>query len=119
MTVAELIERYETLANEAEAVHSTAPLEAVYRRIADELKALGYDVVGPGKLLTTREAARYLGLKPATVRKRCRAGRYPGARLTSGDTGDWRIPLSDIRNPVKPRRSRDSDPTWQRLKAIG
>lgn len=118
MTVDELIHRYEQLAEEAGAVHATAPLDAVYARIADELKALGY-AVGPGKLLTTREAAGYLGLKPATVRKRCRAGRYPGARLTSGDTGDWRIPLSDIRNPVPPRRKRDEDPVWQRLKAIG
>ena len=43
--------------------------------------------------LTPRGAAELLGLKPATVKRRCQAGKYSGARR--GPEG-WRIPLGDL-----------------------
>lgn len=48
-------------------------------------------------LLTTAEAGRKLSAKPATVAKMCRDGRLPNAFKTSGDAGEWRIPVGDVR----------------------
>jgi excisionase family DNA binding protein len=44
------------------------------------------------RLLTTRELAEYLGLSPATILRRWRAGEIPGYRISSNvlrfDRGD-------------------------------
>jgi hypothetical protein len=43
--------------------------------------------------LTPRGAAEVLALRPATIRRRCKEGRYPNAR---DEGGGWRIPASDL-----------------------
>lgn len=43
--------------------------------------------------MTTREAAALLNLKPDTVRRQCKRGRFPGARLVMRD---WDIPAESV-----------------------
>ena len=46
-----------------------------------------------GVELSPRGAAEVLGLRPATIKKRCKAGRYPSAR---DDGLGWKVPASDL-----------------------
>ncbi len=46
-----------------------------------------------GTELSARGAAEVLGLKPGTIKKRCKAGRYPNAQ---NDGLGWTIPVEDI-----------------------
>ena len=103
MNVEDLIERYERRAGEADQVHATAPVAAGYRCVVEDLQMIGSDI-GPDRVLTTNEAAKYLRNSPKTIRKWIGAGRFPGAYRTSGDTGRWRIPASELKNP-KPAKA--------------
>lgn len=62
------------------------------------------------RYLTTQEAAKRLSLKSETVAKWCRSGRFPNAFKTdsAGDSGEWRIPVGDLRS-LKESRSGEKD----------
>lgn len=48
------------------------------------------------QLLTTAEAADWLGVTSDTVAKYCREGKIPDAAKTGSDGGEWRIPASSL-----------------------
>lgn len=61
-----------------------------------------------GTYLTTSEAARRLSVKPETIARWCRDGRFPDAFKTdpSGESGEWRIPAEDVRS-MRERNTED------------
>ena len=61
--------------------------------------------------VTCFEAARYLGISATTVQRWCKRGRFPGAEKTSGETGEWRIPL-DALPAAFHRRQKDDGKLW-------
>lgn len=65
------------------------------RRAQDLEQPNGLDDDVP-ELLTTAEAADWLGVTADTVAKWCREGRIPDASKTSPDGGEWRIPASSL-----------------------
>lgn len=56
--------------------------------------------------LTTSEAARSLSVEPETIARWCRDDRFAGSFKTDpdGETGEWRIPVEDVRK-MKRRES--------------
>jgi len=46
-----------------------------------------------GAELSPRAVAEVLGLKPSTIKRRCKAGQYPNAR---NDDYAWKIPIGDV-----------------------
>lgn len=65
---------------------------------------------GASRWLSTSKAARRLSVQPETVARWCRDGRFPNAWKTSDDdrTGEWRIPVDDLRR-LEDGRSRKPD----------
>lgn len=95
MKLAELVAVYERRAREAEATGASAPVDRLYRLVIRELGNVdGVDAAG--RWLGTAEAADVLGVSEKTVRRWCGDGRFPSARKTSGDTGEWRIPAAEV-----------------------
>jgi len=91
----DLVERYQRMADDAKLTGSMAPLDRVYLQVVRDLKALT-GLSGLDALLTGKAAAKRLGVAPCTVADWCKDGRLPGARKTSGKTGEWRIPESSV-----------------------
>lgn len=58
--------------------------------------------------LSTSGAARRLSVQPETVARWCRGDRFPNAWKTSDDdrTGEWRIPVGDLRRLDESRAER-------------
>jgi excisionase family DNA binding protein len=93
--LAELIARIEERARLADLTGSVAPVANVCRLFIRELGQLdGLETAG--RWLDTAEAADVLGVSEKTVRRWCGDGRFPSARKTSGDTGEWRIPAAEV-----------------------
>lgn len=95
MKLAELIVELEHLAREAAATESVAPTAKIYRHLLSKLSRV--DGLGmAGHWLDTAEAADVFGVSDKTIRRWCSDGRFPNARKTSGDTGEWRIPAAEV-----------------------
>ena len=94
MRLTELVLAYERRRLEAERQRSTAPLEAVYRVVLEELRSLD-GVETPDRMMDTEETARVLGVAAKTAAKWAGDGRFPGARKTS-ERGKWRIPARQV-----------------------
>lgn len=95
MKLAELLTRYEQRAREAEVIGAKASVAGLYRLVIRELGDVdGVEVAG--RWLDTAEAGEVLGVSEKTIRRWCSDGRFPNARKTSGDTGEWRIPAAEI-----------------------
>ena len=87
--------RYEERARVAQLQQSTAPVAAVYRAVLDELATIdGFETAG--RWVASGEAGDILGVSAKTICKWCNDGRFPNARKTSGDEGEWRIPIREI-----------------------
>lgn len=95
MKLGELVERYERRRAEAARHGSTAPLAKVYAVVLEELRGVD-GVPDQARLMTTAEAAEVLGLSEKTVRRWLADDRFPGARKTSGERGEWRIPSAEV-----------------------
>lgn len=102
MTLAELLARLERQRAEAEALEATAPVANVYAQVIRDLRSLD-GVPAIEAKVNTRTAAQLEGVDRSTIAKRCGDGWYPNAEKTSGG-GEWRIPLSDLRSPTRPRQ---------------
>lgn len=95
MKLAELLTRYEQRAREAEVIGAKASVAGLYRLVIRELGDVdGVEIAG--RWLDTAEAGEVLGVSEKTIRRWCSDGRFPSARKTSGDTGEWRIPAADV-----------------------
>ncbi len=101
MTLSELLVWYERRRAEAAALQSTAPLATVYDQVIEELRAVD-GVPEIESKVDTRTAGRIEGVNRSTIAKRCAEGWYPNADKTS-EAGEWRLPLSDLRRPTRPR----------------
>lgn len=114
MTLAELLARFERRRAEAEALAATAPVANVYALVLEELRQVdGVPTIEPK--VSTTNAAQLEGVDRSTIAKRCAEGWYPNAEKTSdGQGGEWRIPLSDLRSPARPRHG-GRGPTTPRL----
>lgn len=95
MNLAELLTLYEERARVASVQGSSAPVASVFRLVLDELTQLD-GIETAGRWFDTSEAAAVLSVSPKTVRKWCKDGRFPSARKTSGEKGDWRIPMHEV-----------------------
>ena len=95
MTRAELCAEWQRRKAEALETGATAPVAKLANVILDQLERLdGHD--GTARLMTTADAATVLRVSKKTIRGWCGKGRFPGATKTSGRSGDWRIPSSDV-----------------------
>jgi hypothetical protein len=95
MKVAELVEKYERLRAEATELRTLAPLAKAFGIFLEDLRTLdGTETVD--RAVTTAEAGAILGLSAKTVRRYCEAGRFAGAWKTSGQKGEWRIPVVEV-----------------------
>lgn len=54
-------------------------------------------------MLTTRQAAKHLGVSEATIRRYARTGVITGRRIY--DRGQWRYLLDDLERLLEPRES--------------
>lgn len=63
---------------------------------------------GAGTYLNTAQAGNRLSVEPETIASWCRDGRFPNAFKTdpSGENGEWRIPVEDVRS----MRQTESEP---------
>ncbi len=95
MTHGELIRDYERRLQDAKRFGTHAPLDKAISAFLDDLRALD-GLAPPAALMDTAQAAQILNISPKTVRKWCMKGRFPGARQTNGQRGEWRIPSSDV-----------------------
>lgn len=93
-SLTELIRAYRERQAHAERTQATAPLAATYALIIEELEQLAPHDAGDD--VTTAEAADLLGMAQPTIARKCGAGEFPNAWKTSGESGDWRIPRSDV-----------------------
>lgn len=95
MSREDLIRRYQELGRQAERAGLMGKLAVIYDDFIADLQRLdGADF--RVRMMTTADAAPYLGVAPETVAEWCRQGRLTGARRTSGTTGDWRIPSTTV-----------------------
>lgn len=92
-TLAELLAEYERRRMHADRTGATAPVWAVYDLVIEELERVAGDI---SEDLTTADVAGLLKVCPTTVARKAAAGAFPGARKTSGETGDWRIPREAV-----------------------
>lgn len=114
MTLAELLARFERRKVEAETLEATAPVAKVYALVLEELREVDGVPAIEAKVNTTT-AGEVAGVDRSTIAKRCAEGWYPNAEKTSsGQGGEWRIPLSDLRHPV-PRQQHGCGPETPRL----
>jgi predicted DNA-binding transcriptional regulator AlpA len=95
MTKAELLEDLQRRKAEAAQVGASAPIAQILDLVIAQLDRLD-GVDGSPRLVRVQTAAVTLGLSPATIRRMCQGGRFPGAMKTSGDRGDWRIPAGEV-----------------------
>lgn len=104
-SVSELITEYERRRGEADQIEASAPVANIYAQVLGELRGLEAGDV-PGRMMSTEEAGRLLGIGRAAVAKRCTSGELEGAQKTSGDSGRWRIPARSVYAAlgVAPRR---------------
>lgn len=103
MTLADLRERLERRAREAERVNATAPVAAVVRDILSELADVSVSTIS-GCRLNTEQTAKILGVKPKTIAHWAARGRFLGAFKTSGRQGKWTIPIEAIKQTPKSGR---------------
>ena len=94
MRLTELMIEYERRRVEAQRQNSSAPLEAVYRVVLEELRSLD-GTETPDRMLDTEETARVLGVARKTAAKWAGDGRFLGAKKTS-ERGEWRIPARQV-----------------------
>ena len=102
------ISRIKAMAARAASVNSTAPVEQILKAVIRilELEFERHGRSHPSAMLSATEAAELEGVSTRTIRNRCQEGDYPGAELTRGDSGHWRIPLKDLERRRKSLRSR-------------
>lgn len=78
----------------------TVEVEWLRRRLdeAEEIDTSAGEDQNGHRWLSTSKAARRLSIQPETVARWCRDGRFPNAWKTSSDrTGEWRIPVGDLK----------------------
>jgi excisionase family DNA binding protein len=81
-----------------------------------EVRQVIDDVRAPERLLTTREAAKAMGLHPRTVTQLARDGRIEGAKLVGTR---WRFPPDVVSRPVPGRLIPQSKPARSRTPRSG
>ena len=95
MTHGELIREYERRLEDARRYGALAPLDKAIGAFLEDLRQLD-GFANPERLMDSAEAAETLGLSQKTVRKWIKVGRFPGARKTNGEEGEWRIPAREV-----------------------
>ncbi len=95
MTVRELIDRYQRRQIEATRLKATGSLAEAYLLFLEDLRGLD-GKANAGGYVGTEEAGKILTLDPRTVARKAARGDFPGACKTSGQRGEWRIPLSSL-----------------------
>ncbi len=96
MTSAEIRADWQRRKVEALETGATAPVAKLADVILQQLETLDGNDKSVTRLMTTAEAAKVFSVSDKTIRGWCRRRRFPGATKTSGPTGDWRIPASDV-----------------------
>jgi hypothetical protein len=116
VTRAELEREWERRRLEAERHGATAPLSRVYATVLEELRAVDGGE-GTDRWMTTTEAAGVLAVAPKTIAKWATRGRFAGARKTSEDGGEWRLPSRAVYGaagkPASNRGARTSPKLWK------
>lgn len=110
MRLPELLETYRRRREDAEQHRSEGPLAQFYDVVIGELEDL--EAVSPEQKLSAQEVAEIEGVTDTTIRRQCKAGKWPGAKKTSGETGEWRIPARLVLRggrDTKPKRRRPLD----------
>ena len=110
MRLADVVQRLEGRARDAEAMDSTARIADVLRAVLRDLEQVDLSGLQP-RYVASHEAARMLGMKPKTIANWCNAGRFSGAIKSSGRAGKWLIPAAEVykamdavsRHPTRPR----------------
>lgn len=95
MTTHDLIEKYETEKQSAEAYDAKAPVAEVLDSVIEDLKGVKSATGRTSRYYTTEKVARLQSLHQRTISDRCAEGHYEGAFKTSDD-GDWRIPVESV-----------------------
>jgi hypothetical protein len=103
MNRADLLAVWQRRLTEAELVDATAPVARIYQVCIDEVRRLDGNANGQ-HMMSTKDAGKVLGVASRTVARYCKAGRFPGARKTSEDSGDWRIPSDEVYAEIGPNR---------------
>ena len=105
MNRAELVADWQRRKAEALEAGTTAPVAKLADVILRQLNDL--DGCGnPARMMTTAEAATVLSVSEKTVRAWCCRRRFAGACKTSGQSGDWRIPASEVYELAGVKRKR-------------
>jgi len=86
----ELLTVYRRRREDAERHGAQGKIAQFYAVVIAELEDL--EAVSPEQKLTAQEVAEIEGVTDTTIRRQCKAGQWPGAEKTSGETGEWRIP---------------------------
>lgn len=110
MRLPELLETYRRRREEAEQHGSIGLIADFYAIVIGELEDL--EAVSPEQKLSAQEVAEIEGVTDTTIRRQCKAGKWPGAEKTSGETGEWRIPARLVLRggrDTKPKRRRPLD----------
>ena len=109
MRIAEYQERLELRVRDAEQMNASAPVADVLRAVLRELSEI-HASSHLGRMLNTRQVAEILGVKPKTIANWAAAGRFAGAKKTSGVKGNWSIPVEE----VKRANERPRQKLWRR-----
>jgi len=97
VTLAELIANLSAQQADATRLRRQVDEAALLGDVLAQLDQVDGTDTSAGHDLNTHDAAKQLGLAShRTVENWCRQGRFPNAYHTSGERGDWRIPVSDV-----------------------
>ena len=106
MTLPEVLAELERERVKADREDCLAKKEPVLQWVIDLLQRV--DDTGTPQRVKCEAAGFMLGVTPTTVQRWAKSGRFPGAVKSSGDTGEWLIPVADLKawQPNKPNRKR-------------
>ena len=95
MTRGELLEKYQRQRAEAAELGTMLPAAKAFEVFIDDLLHLD-GMEDAERSVGAKEACAYFGVGQPTFARWCREKRFSGAYKTSGDNGEWRIPVSSM-----------------------
>ncbi len=95
MTRGELLEKYQRQRAEAVELGTIVPAEKVFQVFIGDLLSLD-GMEDAERTVGSKEACAYFSVGQPTFARWCREKRFPGGYKTSGENGEWRIPVSSM-----------------------